>query len=87
MHRPQEIFVVGSALLLAVAFVLLPVFETDTPLSPRAILPSACAEAGGLIFAFLGVRRSLRWWRVAACLLLFLHGYLFVIHLDHTASP
>ena len=78
MQRPHEVFVVGSALLLVLAFLLLPVFEFDTLLSPRASVPSACAAAGGLIFAFVGVRRSWRWWRAAACLLVLLHGFLFV---------
>ena len=66
MLRPCLIFLLGSAMLLVVTFWLLPVFEVDTPPNPRADVPPACTAAGGLIFAFLVARRSLRWWRAAA---------------------
>ena len=77
MQRPHLIYLPGSAVLLVVTFWLLPVFEFDTSPNPRADVLPACAAAVGLIFAFLAARRSLRWWRAAAGLLLLLHGFLF----------
>ena len=68
----------ASAVLLVLTFALLPVFEFDTPLNPRADVPPACTEAAGFLLAFLAARRLLRWQRFAAYLLLLLHGFLFV---------
>jgi hypothetical protein len=73
----HHLFLPGSAVLLVISFVLLPVFEIDTPFNPRTAVPSACTTAGGLILSFLAARRLLRWWCVAACLLLPIHGLLF----------
>ena len=74
---------VVSVGLLVLSFVLLPVFEFDTPSNSRADVPSACTEAAGFLLAFLAARRLLRWQRFTACLLLLLHVCLFIILLWH----
>ena len=70
---------VASVGLLMLSFVLLPVFEFDTPWNPRADVPPACSEAVGFLLAFFAARRLLRWKRFAAYLLLLFHGFLLVV--------
>ncbi len=70
---------VVSVGLLVLSFVLLPVFEFDTPLIPRADVPPACTEAAGFLLAFFAARRLIRWQRLVAYLVLLLHSFSFVV--------
>lgn len=76
-HLLRKPFLPISVGLLALAVVLLPVFEFDTPYDPRTAVPSACVSAAGVLTAFFAIRRLNSFLRIASCLSLLLNACLF----------